>query len=110
MPAPLFTTVTSGAFTSGAFALEQADRPLAIHVPSLSSAAEVRLTFSPTSGSGFVNLFRRDGSGAFYTVASGAGPFFGFLDYAPTPWGQFSVTSAQSDTRTFTIYTLPRAR
>lgn len=108
MPDPLYTTIVSGGAISAAFALERADRPLAIHVPVMSLAAEIRLTFSQTSGGTFVNLFRPDGSGAIYVVASGVGPAIGYLDRPPSPWGQVWVASAQSDVKTFTIYSLHR--
>jgi hypothetical protein len=105
---PIFVTVASGQSRSAAFALDRPERPLVIHVPSLSAASEVRLTFSPTSGSGFAQVFRPDGTGAFFTVASGAGPFFGYLPDPPTPWGQVWLAGSQSDVGTFALYSLRR--
>jgi len=106
MPPPLYVTVASGQNISAAFTLEQAERPVAVHVPSLSAASEVRLTFSPVSGSGFVPLFRQDGSGGFHVVASGPGPAFGSVQKPPTPWGQVWLAGSQSDVRTFALHSL----
>jgi hypothetical protein len=106
MSGPLYTTVASGQSISLAFTLERPDKPLAVYVPSLSVAAEVRLTFSETSGGPFVPLLKRDGASVYiHSVASGDGPAFGFLDHAPTPWGQVWLAGSQSDTRTFALYT-----
>jgi hypothetical protein len=106
MSGPIYTTVASGQGVSLAFTLERPDKPVVVFVPSLSAASEVRLTFSQTSGSGFTPLVERDGAAVFiHSVASGDGPFFGFLDRAPTPWGRVWLAGSQSDTRTFALYT-----
>jgi len=103
---PLYTNVLSGQGVSLAFTLERADKPLAVYVPSLSAASEVRLTFSQTSGGEFVPLVGRDGAAGFiHSVASGSGPYFGFLDRPPTPWGRVWLAGSQSDVRTFALYT-----
>ena len=107
MPPPLYVTVASGQNTSGTFALADASRPVAIQVPSLSAASEVRLQFTTTSGAApFQDVFRQDGTGTFHVVASGPGPAFGFVQKPPTPWGRIWLAGSQSDVRTFALYSL----
>ena len=107
MPAPQFSVVASGGNTSSPFFLADAARPLAVQVPSLSAASEVRLQFTTTSGTApFQDVFRQDGSGMFHVVASGPGPAFGSLQKPPTPWARIWLAGSQSDVRTFALFSL----
>jgi len=88
---PYYATVSSGAFkptsVSSAVALTRPFYGLAILVPSLSAASEVRIQFAQTSGAGtagdvFADLQRCDGSGLAFTAYSGSGPA---VAYCPMP-------------------------
>ncbi len=102
-----YVSVLSGQAVTGAFAFERSDRPLIVHIPSLSAATEVRPQFSATSGGPFSTLMRDDGSGAPYAVHSGGGPGYGVIRSVPSPWGRFTFTGSQSDVRTLTLYPGP---
>ena len=105
MPDPIYVTVASGGSVSGPFTLPAADRPLVVEVPSLNAGAEVRPQFTATSGGGsFWTLQRRDGSGAPFAVASGAGQAFGVVEHVPTPWGRLFLTSTVTAPTTFTLH------
>lgn len=105
MAEPIYITVASGQSVTGAFTLERPDRPLIVEVPSLTANAEVRPQFSTTSGGPFFTLTRNDGTGIPFAVHSGAGPAFGIIEHIPSPWGRFTLTGSQTDTRTFRLLT-----
>ena len=83
---------------------------VAISVPSLSAASEVRLQFAMTSGGGtagdfWSDLQKIDGTAAPYVVYSGPGPGFGYLTFAPpTPYLRISCVASQTSVRTFTVF------
>lgn len=108
MSQPIYVTVASGGSASGAFTLEEAQRPVAVLVPSLSAAAEVHVEFTTVSGTApWHPLQTLAGDGTRHVVA-GSGPSVGLVPIAPTPWGRFTLTGSQSDVRTFTLLPGPR--
>lgn len=107
---PIYVTLAgSPALVSSAFALGIPQRGVAIEVPSLSPAVDVRLEFTAGSGTGPFASFRRpDGTGAPWVVFSGTGAAFGVVPHPPTPFGRLVVTSGQLDVRTFTLHATRR--
>lgn len=105
MPDPIFLTVgTATPTVSTAFTLPQAaNRRLVVEVPSLTAGGEIRPQFSATSGGPFWPLQRLDGSGALFTVHSGAGPAIGVIT-PPTPFGRFTFTGSVTLVSTLKLY------
>lgn len=108
MADPIYILVASGQTVSGAFTLERPDLSLVVHVPSLVAANDVRPQFSATSGGPFVNLLRSDGSGAIFSVHSGAGPAYGLIEQPPFPWGRFTFSGSPGNVQTMTLYATKR--
>ena len=104
MSDPIYAVVQSGQTVSGAFALERPHLPLVVHVPSLAAGNAVNPQFSATSGGPFTTLQKTDGSGAAYSVHSGAGPAFGVIQHPPSPWGRFTFSGSPGDVRTLTLF------
>lgn len=83
--------------------------PIAIFVPSLSPASEVRIQFAQTSGGSaagdvFADLFSVDGAGVRTAIYSGAGPGWGVVQYPPTPWARVALVASQTSVRTIGFY------
>lgn len=97
------TIVASGQTNGPAFTLELPQFPHVVQVPSLSAGASVRLQFAASSGTTFCDAFREDGSGGVHYVASGDGPFFGYVPRPASPWGRVVLGAAQSEACTFTV-------
>lgn len=97
----IYANVLSGQSVSAQFRLDHNQFPLAIQVPSLSAASEVRIQFAAQSGGPFYTYF--DG-GAPLVVASGAGPAWGRVRDPVTGWARISLVGSQSDTRSFMMH------
>ena len=100
MPGPVFATIAQSATASTPFALALSHRPVAILVPSLAPASEVRIQFASSSvGVDFADLARWDGTGAAFSLTSGAGPAWASV-LPTTPWARVTVSQPQLDVRT----------
>lgn len=106
--AELYVVVASGLTVSGPFTLPRPDLPAVVHIPSLAAGNAVNPQFSATSGGPFSTLQRPDGSGAVYSVHSGAGPAIGVMRDIPSPWGRFTFSGSPGDVRTLTLFSARR--
>src|SRR5262245_32970810 len=95
---------------TSAFTVDKA-RPIAVLVSSFGTTARVFTQWSQTSGgaSDWGTLQRTDGSGAEWTVYSGAGsPAVAVIEYPPTPYGRLSISSAQLSVISATVLNVSR--
>lgn len=104
MADPIYILVASGQTVSGPFALARPDLPAVVHIPSLAAGNDVRPQFSATSGGPFTTLQKTDGSGAAYSVHSGAGSVISVIRDVPSPFGRFTFSGSPGDVRTLTVY------
>ena len=88
-------TVLSGQLVSSGGTLERSEKAFSVAVPS-GVATSVFVEFATVDSAaptGFGRLTRWDGTGVPFTVYSGAGPGYGMVPIAPTPFLRIVVTS-----------------
>ena len=102
--AEVYVLVASGQTVSDPFTLPRPDFPFVVHVPSLAAGNDVRPQFSATSGGPFTTLQKTDGSGAAYSVHSGAGTVISVIRDVPSPFGRFTFSGSPGDVRTLTLF------
>ena len=86
----------SGQLVSSGGTLDRPEKAVTITVPSGCGGGSVFLEFAATATAAattYGRLMRFDGSGAFFTVYSGAGPGYGIVTTVPTPFVRIAVTS-----------------
>ena len=102
MPGPVYVSISSGSATSAPFTIDRPAAALAVLVPSM-TPSDLRLEFATSSGVGFAPLVKADGSGAVFSVYSGAGPSVAIVPHVATPWARLFSVTTQADTRTFGV-------
>jgi|SRR5579862_1633961 len=91
-----FITFAQSQTVTSAYATDRSHKALACFVASYGTAAAVTVQFATASGTGFLPLFRQDGSGLLFTVCSGTGGGVAVIELPPSAWGRFVISSAQT--------------
>jgi hypothetical protein len=68
----------------------------------------VRIDFGASTSGAFAALVRTDGSGALFSVYSGAGPATAPVAVVPTMWARLSCVTTQTGVRSLTVLTVTR--
>jgi hypothetical protein len=107
---PTFLTIPLSSTQSSAGFIIPAARMIAVQVPSLSPAVELRMQCSAASGgngSYWSDVYKPDGSGIPFAICSGNAPAWNYL-IAPTAFIRFTVSSALSVATSIGIFQLNR--